>query len=544
MISLPRHRPAPRAVAKEIARVRLLAPAALALALCACASAPPAIAPTAGIVNLPPPAVGALARPITSSPVFDAPRVTLPANATRPAPTPAPLPTSTGVPPAGEVERQEVRDATPRVARIDLTVQPDDLWQRMRQGFGMADLDSTIVQDKVAWYAARPEYLRRTFERSRLYLYHIVEELEKRGMPTELALLPMVESSFNPMAYSRAHASGLWQFIPPTGRRYSLEQNWWFDGRRDIVASTSAALDYLRDIYEMHGDWHLALASYNWGENAVARAIERNKGARLPTDYSSLNMPLETRQYVPKLQALKNIIANPAPFGINLDPIPNQPYFTTVTKMKDIDLKLAASLAEMSIGEFVALNPGYNRPLMPLSVSTRIVLPADKVKTYHANLVKFGDKALVSWQTYRLAQGEKLDSIAKRFGIPLSQLKEVNGLALRNRQIPALLIVPSRKEAIGGPRLPIMYAPPIAARPAPPPRPTAVTHVVQLGDTLSSIATRYGVSVDDIRRGNKIGRLQAGQQIVIRKPAGTRVSKKTLQKSKSKNKVRNKNKVK
>ena len=544
MISLPMHRPAPRAVAKEIARVRLLAPAALALALCACASAPPAIAPTAGIVNLPPPAVGALARPITSSPVFDAPRVTLPANATRPAPTPAPLPTSTGVPPAGEVERQEVRDATPRVARIDLTVQPDDLWQRMRQGFGMADLDSTIVQDKVAWYAARPEYLRRTFERSRLYLYHIVEELEKRGMPTELALLPMVESSFNPMAYSRAHASGLWQFIPPTGRRYSLEQNWWFDGRRDIVASTSAALDYLRDIYEMHGDWHLALASYNWGENAVARAIERNKGARLPTDYSSLNMPLETRQYVPKLQALKNIIANPAPFGINLDPIPNQPYFTTVTKMKDIDLKLAASLAEMSIGEFVALNPGYNRPLMPLSVSTRIVLPADKVKTYHANLVKFGDKALVSWQTYRLAQGEKLDSIAKRFGIPLSQLKEVNGLALRNRQIPALLIVPSRKEAIGGPRLPIMYAPPIAARPAPPPRPTAVTHVVQLGDTLSSIATRYGVSVDDIRRGNKIGRLQAGQQIVIRKPAGTRVSKKTLQKSKSKNKVRNKNKVK
>jgi len=546
MITLFKHRLAPRAAPPARAHARLLAPAALALLLCACASTAPSISPPGTSTSVPPtgtaPAASATTRTAPASPVFDAPRTATSARLAAPVPVPAPAPPSAGVSAAGEVERQEVRDATPRVARIDLTVQPDDLWQRIRQGFGMADLDSAIVQDKVAWYAARPEYLRRTFERSRLYLYHIVEELEKRGMPTELALLPLVESSFNPMAYSRAHASGLWQFIPPTGRRYSLEQNWWFDGRRDIVASTSAALGYLRDIYEMHGDWHLALASYNWGENAVARAIERNKAARLPTDYSSLTMPVETRQYVPKLQALKNIIANPAPFRINLDPIPNQPYFTTVTKMKDIDLKLAASLAEMSIGEFVALNPGYNRPLMPLSVSTRIVLPADKVETFHANLEKFGDKSLVSWQTYRPGRGEKLDAIAKRFGIPLAQLKEVNGLGARNRQIPALLIVPSRKEAVGGPRLPIMYAPPIAARPAPPPRPTAVTHVVQLGDTLTSIAARYGVSVDDIRRGNKIGRLQAGQQIVIRKPSGNAVGKKPISagKAKPKRKVKDK----
>ena len=190
------------------------------------------------------------------------------------------------------------------------------------------------MAEKTAWYVARPDYLKRVFDRSRRYLYHIVAEIEKRGLPTELALLPMVESSFNPMAYSRAHASGLWQFIPGTGKRYDLAQNMWYDGRRDIVASTSAALDYLKDVYDMHGDWHLALASYNWGENAVARALEKNRAAKLPLDYSSLTMPLETRQYVPKLQALKNIIANPAAFGIELEPIPNQVYFTAVTKMR------------------------------------------------------------------------------------------------------------------------------------------------------------------------------------------------------------------
>ena len=168
-------------------------------------------------------------------------------------------------------------------------------------------------RQKTTQYAARPEYLQRIFERSKLYLYHIVEEIEKRGLPTELALLPMVESAFNPMAYSRAHASGLWQFIPGTGKRFELEQNWWYDGRRDIVDSTNAALDYLTKLYEMHGDWHLALASYNWGENAVRarhRAATRPRGK--PTDYASLRMPTETRHYIPKLQALKNIIANPA----------------------------------------------------------------------------------------------------------------------------------------------------------------------------------------------------------------------------------------
>ena len=406
-------------------------------------------------------------------------------------------------------ERRDVREPLRGIARIDRTAQHDDLWQRIRDGFAMQNLDTPLVGEKIAWYAARPDYLARTFERSRRYLYHIVQQLESRGMPTELALLPMVESSFNPMAYSRAHASGLWQFIPPTGKRYSLPQNWWYDARRDIVASTTAALDYLSDLYEMHGDWQLALASYNWGENAVARAIERNRAAGLPTEYAHLNMPAETRQYVPKLQALKNIVANPGPFGIQLDPIPNQPYFATVTKTRDIDLRLAAKLAEMPLEEFVALNPGFNRPLIPVAINSRIVLPADRVEVFHSNLLKYDDKALVSWQTYSPRKGETLAAIAKRFGSTVARLREVNGMTARNHAVPTLLVVPVSGSTDVG-KLPIMYAPPIPFQGT-----RAVTHTVKSGETLATIAGRYGVRVEDLKRWNAIGRLTVGQKLKV-----------------------------
>jgi membrane-bound lytic murein transglycosylase D len=191
---------------------------------------------------------------------------------------------------------QEIKGAPILPVSIDLTLRENNLWDRIRNGFAMTDLNDDLVLYYQQWYQNRPDALRRMVERSRPYLHHIVEELEARGMPTELALLPMVESSFNPNAYSRAHASGLWQFIPATGKRFNLEQNWWRDERRDIVASTNAALDYLQSIYDMHGDWHLALASYNWGEGAVKRAIVKNESRGLPTDYPSLNMPNETRQ--------------------------------------------------------------------------------------------------------------------------------------------------------------------------------------------------------------------------------------------------------
>jgi membrane-bound lytic murein transglycosylase D len=465
---------------------------ATAMLLASCASPPPVDPSAAAGVPVRSPVLGAREAPAD-------PRIALsrPLDANR-------LPPFDG-------SREEI-GKPPMLARVDRTVRQDDLWQRIRDGFAMPDLAGPLVAEKTAWYVARPEYLKRVFERSRRYLFHIVEEIEKRGLPTELALLPMVESSFNPMAYSRAHASGLWQFIPGTGKRYELTQNWWYDGRRDIVASTAAALDYLNDVYQMHGDWHLALASYNWGENAVARALEKNRAANLPLDYSSLTMPLETRQYVPKLQALKNIIDNPAAFGIELEPIPNQIYFTSVARTRDIDVRLAAQLAEMPVEEFIALNPGFSRPMIRAEMTPRIVLPADRVEVFHENLTKYDDRSLVSWQTYQPKKGDSLDSIAKKFGVSLAQLKEVNGIAPRARAMPAVMVVPAGPS--GGARdlgrLPIMYAPPIAVT-----GPRRFSHTVKTGETLPAIAGRYGVSVADLRRWNKIGRLAAGQKLTI-----------------------------
>jgi membrane-bound lytic murein transglycosylase D len=418
-----------------------------------------------------------------------------------------PVKPSTPQPPlVFDAQPQEIKDRR-TLASIDRTAPIDDLWQRIRYGFAIPDLDSPLVDEKTRYYAARPDYMQRIFDRSRLYLYHIVEEIEKRGLPSELALLPMVESAFNPMAYSRAHASGIWQFIPGTGRRFELEQNWWYDGRRDIVESTTAALDYLEKLYEMHGDWHLALASYNWGENAVTRAIAKNRAAGKPTDYASLPMPAETRHYLPKLQALKNIIANPEPFGIDIGPIPNQPYFATVTKLRDIDVQLAARLAEMPVQEFIALNPGFSRPVIRAAVTPRIVLPADKVDVFHDNLEAYGDKSLVSWNTYYPKQGETFESIAKRHGMTVGQLKEVNGIAPRNKTPPRLLVVPSKETSVR--KLPIMYAPPI------PVTTRRIFHSVKPGETLSSIANKYRVSVEDLKRWNGVAKATAGRKLAV-----------------------------
>jgi membrane-bound lytic murein transglycosylase D len=442
----------------------------------------------------------------------------VPAPQAQSAPPPPPAPAGTGLLDAAKLppfdgEKREVKEPLRGVTTIDRTAPADDLWQRIRQGFAMPDLDNDLVRDKITYYAARPDYLQRVFERSRIYLYHIVEELEKRGLPTELALLPMVESAFNPMAYSRAHASGLWQFIPGTGRRFELQQNWWYDGRRDIVDSTNAALDYLTFLYEMHGDWHLALASYNWGENAVARAIAKNRKARKPTDYSSLRMPRETREYVPKLQALKNLINNPELHGTRLDPIPNEPNFAVIDEPPDIDVALAAKLAEMPVEEFIALNPGFSRPLIRSEVATRIVLPADKVDVFHDNLAKQDGDSLVSWQVYRPKRGERLGAIAKKFVVPVAELKRVNGIARHSWRVPQLLVVPMNGSANGSiSALPIMYAPPIPVQ-----RPVRRTHIVKRGDTLSAIAARYRVRVADLKRWNRVRKvLQIGQRIYIR----------------------------
>ncbi|MCL2345119.1 MAG: transglycosylase SLT domain-containing protein [Desulfobulbus sp.] len=320
----------------------------------------------------------------------------------------------------------EIGQARIRPVTVDLTAMPDDLWERIRNGFSMNDLSDDLVLHYQQWYLNRPDMLRRMVERSRPYLFHIVEELEARGMPSELALLPMVESSFDPMAYSRAHAAGLWQFIPATGKRFDLQQNWWQDERRDVVASTNAALDYLQSIYDLHGDWHLALASYNWGEGAVKRAVGKNEARGLPTDYASLKMPNETRHYVPKLQALKNIFGNPALVAsLNLPRIANSPYFTTLEMPQPIDVKTAARLANVSLDEFRQLNPAHNRPI--LKADTEVALPTDKIDTFNRNLSAY-QAPLSQWQTYTVTRPERVDQIASRIGASTAELIQANGL--------------------------------------------------------------------------------------------------------------------
>ena len=436
--------------------------------------------------------------------------------------SPAALPTESGALAVVELAAQpQLPEA------IDLIAEPEDLIERLRNGFSMPNINNDLVLHHQQWYINRPDYLRRMVERSRRYLHYIIAELNKRNMPTELALLPMVESAYNPMAYSRAHASGLWQFIPSTGKQYKLEQNWWVDERRDIVASTSAALDYLQYIYEMHGDWHLALASYNWGEGAVGKAIAKNKAKGLPTDYLSLTMPVETKNYVPKLQALKNIFSSPTLLaGIGLDSVPNRPYFSTIEKSANIDIKVAAKLAEMPVAEFVALNPAHNRPV--IKSDAPLIIPADKVETFMSNLETHqnNDKPLSSWQSYTLLPGDKLERIAPRFGMTVANLKAVNGIQGRIKVGPGLTLLVAGSE--GGnasamaslpeqPRLPVADPAPVA---------TVRTHVVRKGETLAKVAKQNGVTLAELKRINHLrtDHVAPGTKLTLATPAKTLVA--------------------
>src|SRR5512141_2035910 len=270
----------------------------------------------------------------------------------------------------------------------DVPLPDPDLWQRIRRGFSLEPLDSPLVQEHEAWYASRPDYIKRFVDRGSRYLHYIVEQVEKRGMPTEIALLPVIESAFTPRAMSRAKASGIWQFIPSTGKNYGLTQDWWRDNRNDIVAATDAALNYLQRLHDMFGSWELALAAYNCGEGCVSRAIAYNQKRGLPTDYQSLKLPPETRSYVPKLFAVKNIVLSPAAYGIELESVPDQPYFTQVQAPAKIDVKVAAKLAGMTVEDFLALNPAHNRPIAVAPTGT-LVLPLDKADAFKENLENY-----------------------------------------------------------------------------------------------------------------------------------------------------------
>jgi membrane-bound lytic murein transglycosylase D len=326
-----------------------------------------------------------------------------------------------------------------------------DLWARIRSGYAIPDIDNALVAKHVQWYASRPDYLTRTSSRASLYLYHVVQELEKRGMPTELALLPVIESAFNPQALSNADAAGIWQFVPGTGRDFNLKQNMFKDERRGVLASTDAALTYLQRLYTMFGDWQLALAAYNWGEGNVQKAIQKNRALGKPTDFESLSelMPAETRNYVPKLQAVKNIIANPAQYGVSLPTIDNTPYFVAVDKTSDIDLAVAAQLAEMSVDEFKALNPQFKKPVIT-GESTKILLPKENAEKFNLNLAQWG-RALSTWTTHKITSArESIASLAAKLGTTPEVIRQANNIPPQMRlKAGSTILVPKTSATAG-----------------------------------------------------------------------------------------------
>lgn len=310
-----------------------------------------------------------------------------------------------------------------------------DVWGRIRSGYAIPDLNNALVTRHTQAYAAHPANLARISGRASPYLYHVVSELEKRGMPTELALLPVIESAFNPQAMSSANAAGLWQFVPGTGKDFDLRQNMFKDERRGVVASTDAALSYLQRLYTMFGDWPLALAAYNWGEGNVQRAIKKNQELGKPTDFDSLAelMPAETRNYVPKLQAVKNVVANPSQYGVTLPAIDNQPYFTMVDKTSDIDLAIAAQLAEMSLDEFKALNPQFKKPVIIGGERTKILLPTENAEKFHINLAQWGH-ALSTWTTHKITGARvSIAQLASKFGTTPEVIRQANNIPPQSR---------------------------------------------------------------------------------------------------------------
>ncbi len=393
------------------------------------------------------------------------------------------------------------------------------IWSRIRRGFAMSDLESNLVDDRTQWYAKRPEYMERMVGRSSRYLFHIVEELERRNMPTELALLPFIESAFNPQAVSSAKAAGMWQFIPSTGKSFNLKQNMFRDERRDVLASTGAALDYLSKLYGMFGDWHLALAAYNWGEGSVSRAIARNEAKGLPTDYASLNMPNETRYYVPKLQAVKNIIANPDMYGVSLPDIPNHPYFVTVTTSRDIDVALAAKLASLPLDEFKALNPSFNHPVILGAAKPQILLPYDNAEKFQYNLNTFRG-GLSSWTAVTVDNRERVEALAARLNIDPATIREINKIPRGMRlKAGSTVVVPKSDHSQADISAKIAQSATMAVEPDVPDAKRVVVRA-RKRDTVAGLAQRYGVSATQVRHWNKLSgnKLASGASVVLMLP--------------------------
>jgi len=512
----------------------LLALALLALGACAQspqrAAAPKVLNSSLGtFASAPPVDTPANVSPPAKPPTPDVADVV--ASANDPMPPPAAVLTGMSSDTQASVSPQAPPPPGPtQVAGLD-PAQYADLFDRMRAGFRLEEgSDRHAVDLELHWYVSNPEYLQRAFGRADLSLYHIVTELERRGMPLELALLPVVESAFEPYAYSRARASGLWQFIPGTGSKYGLKQDWWYDGRRDIVESTRAALDYLQALHdEFNGDWLLAIAAYNCGEALVERAVEMNRTAGRPVDFWDLWLPRETRAYVPKLLAMRRLVLDPESYGLAFSPIPNQPYFARVPTQGQVNLRIAAEIAGVSPEELYELNPAFHRWATDPAGPHFVLLPVNAADTFAENITQLSADQRLGVAHYSVRRGDSLATVALKFHTSVNVLRELNDMPVGTiavgddlrvpgamTDLPAkVILAAARVDGHGRGRVP-----------------RAHVQVVRRGDSLWTIARRTGVNVNTLALMNGLqpgDELRAGQRIKLSTDTGGRVHRRHIE---------------
>lgn len=401
-----------------------------------------------------------------------------------------------------------------------------DAWERVRNGFDLPDVEHKRIQQELNWFKRHPEYMKRVVERARPYLHYIIEMVEAAGIPSEIALLPIVESAFQPFAYSHGRAAGIWQFIPETGKRYGLKQNWWYDGRRDVYASTKAAIKLLTNLHKIFkGDWMHALAAYNTGDGRVKRAIRRNKKKGKSTDFFTLNLPKETRAYVPKLLALKLIINEPEAYNITLDNIPDEPFFEQVKLDSQIDLALVAEMADLPLDDIYRLNSGYNRWATSPNGPYDLLLPVTHVEGFKTKLAELPANKRIKWVRHRIRKGETLGTIAQKFHTSISTIKRVNRLRGKMIRVGRGLTIPVASRSLREYRLSAnqrknkLQNIPRQGR--------KVSHIVQQGDTFWDLAQHHRVGVRQLAKWNSMAprdRLQAGQRLIIWSRRGSSVS--------------------
>lgn len=424
------------------------------------------------------------------------------------------------VPPVDSVEEEQTIQQDEPITVVAKPKAPKDIWDRIRAGYSLdLDIDRPRLSSQLRWFSSHPSYLDRVSKRGERYLYYIVEELEKAGIPTEIALLPIVESGFDPFGYSHGRASGPWQFIPSTGQMYGLDQTWWYDGRRDIIGSTQAAIAYLTRLHKMFdGNWLHALASYNSGEGTVSRAIRKNKKAGKPTDFWSLDLPKETRAYVPKLIALAKIIKNPEKYNYSTYFIPNKPYFDVINIGGQLDLAQAADMAEISIDEVYLLNPGFNQWATSPDGPHRLLMPVSKAKLFRTKLAEIPSKERVTWVRYTVKAGDNLLLVAKQHNTTVNVLQNVNKISSTMIRVGQELMIPVAGNDIESYTLSSHQRLLAKQSRAPNRNRIKINYTVKSGDSLWLISNKYGVDSKTLARWNNMGLgdpLMPGKKLVV-----------------------------